>query len=57
MFYEISDNINNKMIMIKYIEILNEYVKFLLIENYDFILKEDSDSNYSKSNNNNIVQQ
>ena len=57
MFYDVSDNINSKMTITKYIEILDEYVRSLLIENHNFILEENDDSDHEIKNNNNIVQQ
>ena len=57
MFYEVSDNINSKMTMIKYIDILEQHVLPLLKHGNNFILKENSDSGYGKANNNNIVKQ
>ena len=55
MFYDVSDNINSKMIMMKYIEIFDEFVRSLLIENHDFILEENDDSDHEVKNNNNII--
>ena len=57
MFYDVSGNINSKMTMAKYIEIFDEYVRSLLIENHDFILEENDDSDHEVKDNNNIVQQ
>ena len=39
------------MIIIKYMNIIDKYVKFLFIKNCDFILKENND----KNNKNNIM--
>ena len=57
MFYEVSGNINSKMIIIKYIDIFEQHVLPLLKCGNNFILEEDGDSDYSKANNNNIVRQ
>ena len=57
MFYDVLGNINSKMTMVKYIEILNEYVRPLLIEGHNFILEENGDSGHEIKDNNNIVQQ
>ena len=54
-FYDIPGNTNGKMTMAKYVQILDEYVKPLLIEGCDFILEEDGDSGHEVANNNNIV--
>lgn len=54
-FYEISGNINDKMMMTKYVSIFNEYVLPLLKWGNDFILKENGNSGHNKANNNNMI--
>ena len=56
-FYDVPGNTNGKMTMAKYIEILDEFVRPLLIEGRDFILEEDGDSGHGVKDNNNIVRQ
>ena len=57
MFYEVPDNINSKMTMSVYVNILEQHVLPLLKQGDIFILEEDDDSGHGKANNNNIVRQ